>query len=281
MPETAEKAKSLFEEAKPYHLDARRTLPVLVRQAQAGETIEYGVLAAEVGVNGARNMAYPLGSIGKTLVELGGRWCEEIPPLETLVVNKADELPGSGVAHFLPDPKAFARATRREKRIIIREVLQEVFEYKHWYRVLAYLELEPLPIPDLPDADLRGRAAEGPEHLALKQFIASNPHLVGAEGMVSDLEMPLTSGDVVDVMFRSSRRVLAVEVKGARSATDDLVRGVFQSVKYQAVLEAEAKIEGVRRHIDSILAIGGPLPAVVRRVANTLGVTIVDELTEE
>ena len=61
-------SKSLFESPKPYHPAARLTLPVLVRQARASETIQYGVVAAEVGVSSPRNMAYPLGSIGQTLL---------------------------------------------------------------------------------------------------------------------------------------------------------------------------------------------------------------------
>lgn len=274
MTTTAEKAKSLFEDRRGYHDEARRTLPVLVRQAQAGETIEYGVIADEVGVNGARNMGYPLGCVGKTLLQLGERWGTKIPPIETIVVNKEDGLPGIGVAHFLPNPRAFSRATTREKRIIVRSVLQEVFEYRHWDRVLKSLGLEAIPRVELPGPRPRGSGGEGPEHLALKNWIADNPDAVGAAGMAPEVEQYLSSADVVDVVFRGPQRVLAVEVKGVSSSPEDQVRGIFQAVKYRAVLEAEAKVEGVRTEVDAVLVLGGNLPDDVRGIANTLGVKV-------
>ena len=190
MSETAEKAKSLFESPKPYHPAARLTLPVLVRQARASETIQYSAVAAEVGVSRPRNMGYPLGSIGQTLLELGRRWRQTIPPIQAIVVNKADGLPGVGVAHFTPDAKAFKSATRQQKRRIVLEILLEVFTYRDWDRVLRALGLQPLSTPELPPvAAIAGRSGgEGPEHLALKQLISECPHSVGAEGMTPEVE---------------------------------------------------------------------------------------------
>lgn len=280
MSETAEKAKSLFERAKPYHDDARRTLPVLVRQARAGETIHYNTLAAEVGVNGARNLAYPLGCIGQTLLELGLRWEERIPALQTLAVNKASGLPGGGIAHFTPNPKAFAKAPRWERQRIVREMLRDVFAYDQWDRVLNELGLEPCSVPQLDPARMsfRGGTGESREHRALKDLIASHPELVGATGMSGQTEARLLSGDLVDVLFRSSRRVLAVEVKSERSPLDDVIRGIFQCVKYQAVLESEDKVPGIHRRIDSLLVLGGPLSPDARGIANTLGVQVLDRI---
>ena len=281
MSETAEKAKSLFESPKPYHPAARLTLPVLVRQARASETIQYSAVAAEVGVSRPRNMGYPLGSIGQTLLELGRRWRQTIPPIQAIVVNKADGLPGVGVAHFTPDAKVFKSATRQEKRRIVLEILHEVFTYRDWDRVLRALGLQPLSTPELPPVDTIARrgGGEGPEHLALKQLISECPHSVGAEGMTPEVEASLHSGDFVDVLFRSRRRVLAIEVKGEQSANDDVVRGLFQCVKYQAVLDAQAKIEGVRMDVAAVLALGGRLPDNVRAIANTLGIQVIDQLS--
>ena len=281
MSETAERAKSLFESPKPYHAAARLTLPVLVRQARASEPIQYSAVAAEVGVSSPRNMGYPLGSIGQTLLELGRRWRQTIPPIQAIVVNKADGIPGVGVAHFTPDAKIFTSATRQEKRRIVREILHEVFTYRDWDRVLGALGLQPLSTPELPPvATSAGRGGgEGSAHSALKQLISESPHTVGAEGMTPEVEASLQSGDSVDVLFRGRRRELAVEVKGEQSANDDVVRGLFQCVKYQAVLDAEAKIKGVRMDVEAVLALGGHLPDHVRPIANTLGIQVIDRLT--
>jgi hypothetical protein len=279
MSETAEKAKSLFEEPKPYHDDARRALPVLVRQAGGAHDIEYGILADEVGINGARNTAFPLGCIGQTLIELGRRWGEKIPPLETLAVNKRDRLPGDGVAHFTPDPDAFLRGSRAEKRIIVESIHQGVFAYSRWGDVLKALGLRPMPTAKLPDPRRFSRGGgEGPAHLALKRRIAAEPDLVGASGMAVETEARLLSGDSIDVLFTNRRRALAVEVKSSRSDEDDVVRGVFQCVKYEAVLNAQAKVAPKHTAVDVVLALGGPLTPRIKAIANTLGINVVDSL---
>ena len=94
MSETAERVKSLFKSPKSYHSAARPTLPILVRQAKASESIQYGALATEVGVSSPRNMGYPLGSIGQTLLELGRRWRQTIPPIQAIVMTKAGGIGG-------------------------------------------------------------------------------------------------------------------------------------------------------------------------------------------
>ena len=47
-----------------YHQRARKALPLLVRQAEAGEQIFYGDLACELGISNPRVLNYPLGAIG-------------------------------------------------------------------------------------------------------------------------------------------------------------------------------------------------------------------------
>lgn len=282
MSDTADKAKSLFDEFKDYHDDARRVLPVLVRQARASEPIEYGVVASEIGVNGARNMGYPLGCVGNTLIELGERWGEHIPPIQFVVVNKEDGLPGEGVTHFAPDPTRFARATKAEKRVIVREILHEVFVYSRWDRVLAELSLAPLPLIAMPEpgnTTRRRGGGEGREHRALKMFVSKHPEIVGAGATAGQVEADLRSADVIDVIFRGRRRTVAVEVKGPKSDLNDIIRGVFQCVKYRTLLEAEAKVAGRRLDVEAVLVLGGPLPSDARSVANTLGIRVVQNVT--
>ena len=51
----------------------------------------------------------------------------------------------------------------------------------------------------------------------------------------------LLSGDEVDVYFETDGRIDLVEVKSRRSNWHDLQRGVYQCVKYRAVLDAQRK----------------------------------------
>lgn len=53
------------------------------------------------------------------------------------------------------------------------------------------------------------------------------------------IEKLLRSLDEIDVWFVSSGEQLAVEVKSRRSTDPDLERGIFQCVKYRALLQAE------------------------------------------
>lgn len=54
-------------------------------------------------------------------------------------------------------------------------------------------------------------------------------------------EKLLSSGDRLDAHFDNGRHRLAVEVKTSRCSEDELQRGVYQAVKYRAVLRAEQK----------------------------------------
>ena len=120
---------------KPYHKYARAALPLLVRQAKARKPITYGSLAKELGMPNARNLDYPLGSIGTSLQRLGEEWKQPIPQIQTLVVKKNTGLPGSGIRGFLDGSKTdFAGRVKDEQ--------SEVYAYRRWNDVLRALELK-------------------------------------------------------------------------------------------------------------------------------------------
>lgn len=122
--------------------------------------------------------------------------------------------------------------------------------------------------------------AEGPDHLALKELVRTNPHLVGlaiGDG-AGEAEYCLPSGDSVDVVFRQKRRVHAVEVKPASAAEADIARGLFQCVKYRAVLEALAGYEHDRRKITVCLALGATLPVRLIPLRNSLNIDVFESL---
>ena len=150
MAETGEVATGLIDGDKLYQERARRALPILVRQAKAHQPMFYGELAAEVGAPNPRTMNYPLGAIGQALLDLGKTWDRPVPPIQALVVNKATGLPGEGIGFFAPSAADFKKASRQKRQLIVRRMLDEVFTYPDWDRVLEALELQPTSGPPLP-----------------------------------------------------------------------------------------------------------------------------------
>ncbi|MDR6790583.1 hypothetical protein J2Y58_003966 [Sphingomonas sp. BE138] len=281
MAETAE-VSSGFHGDKLYQQRARTVLPILVRQAWSGQPVRYESLAQEVGMPNPRNLNYPLGSIGNRLDELSEEWDDEVPHIQSLVVNKATGLPGPGFDAFLRD-RGHEWENSAERRAIIREYWTKVYEYPYWEDVLEELELEPASDPassEIEAAKAFGGGGEGEEHRRLKQFLSNNPHLVGfeqAEG-VGDVEYHLPSGDRIDVVFDRSSRLHAVEVKPASALVADVTRGLFQCVKYRAVMQAQARYQRDDRLLSVCLALGGSLPALLVPLRNSLNVEVHENL---
>lgn len=282
MTETGEASVGGLLGDKLYQVRARAALPILVRQATAGQTMLYGELARELDMPNPRNLNYVLGAIGNTMLQLGQEWGIRVPPIQALVVNVASGLPGEGISWFAPDAAAFANASRRQRRIIIEAMLSEVFTFTRWLEVLDRYGLAPIEPPSsvLPPAEeIVGGGGAGGEsecHRLLKQAIASRPDLVGlpcsyAPGAV---EVSLYSGDRIDVHFRTSTRRCAVEVKPVGADLREVVRGMFQCVKYLAVMEAESKAEQVHVDCSVVLALGGEMPAVLAGLRAVLGIEV-------
>jgi len=89
-------------------------------------------------------------------------------------------------------------------------------------------------------------------------------------------EYLLPSGDSVDVLFRHGDEWIAVEVKSKLSPEADIVRGIFQCIKYQAMIEAyQASIE-LPQDARAILVIEAPLPRHLVPLKNMLGVEVLE-----
>ena len=78
------------------------------------------------------------------------------------------------------------------------------------------------------------------------------------------------SGDRVDVVSYARDRTVAIEVKSRDSNWADLRRGVYQCVKYRAVLAAQ----DIRRNpiVETWLVTESPLPGDLKALARRLGV---------
>ena len=85
-----------------------------------------------------------------------------------------------------------------------------------------------------------------------------------------ETEKELLSGDRVDVVYSTGNEMLAIEVKSRESNWHDLRRGIFQCIKYRAVLQAQ---ERTVTSEDALLVSERGLPADLTRLAKTLGVS--------
>ena len=279
-------ARSSLRGEKLYQIRARAALPLLVRQATAGQTIVYSDLAAELQMPNPRNLDRVLGAIGDALVRLGEQWNVEIPPIQCLVINKNTWLPGKGVNRFLADREVFERSSRRHKKRILQSILAGVYQFPRWGEVLAEFDLSPVksvaPHASIPSVSgQHSREGESEAHRRLKEFVACNPRVVGlpARAEPGRTEYVFPSADVIDVLFIRGRKWVGVEVKSKRSSNDDIARGLYQCVKYQALVDAVQKVEQRQSDARAVLLLEDRFPAELLALKHTLGVEVIDAVS--
>ena len=229
-----------------------------------------------------RNLNHPLGAIGAEMKGLAARKFGQVPPIQCVVVNKRTGFPGEGIGWFTGDAAKFRRSTPSEQRKVMREMLSGIYEYSRWDTVLAHYGLEPSTLvtsdtlaTEAAEAVRRYGKGEGPEHRGFKDYVAAHPELFGLPpGLVGEVEHPFPSADRLDVLFRHDGRLIGIEVKGPVSDDLDLGRGLFQCIKYMALLEAEQKVLQERLDVEMFLAICRELPSDLGARKAILGVDV-------
>lgn len=185
-----------------------------------------------------------------------------VPLLNVLLVQQATKLPSNGAGSYLAH--RYDQPTLAEERAkdLYPELWRTTFDtaagevyatpLAEWQRVYEMAYQEPLDLQQIEqlreqrktgteqDGINHGRTGEGPNHQALRLWVCANPSLVRPEleNAAAATEFVLDSADRVDVLFRTASGVVAVEVKCRDSNIVDLRRGVFQCIKYRAVLQA-------------------------------------------
>ncbi|MDD5450472.1 MAG: hypothetical protein PHT49_01050 [Desulfovibrionales bacterium] len=282
--ETAERVLTIFGD-KLYQRRGREALPLLVRQAETHTPIYYSDLAKELGMSNPKNLNYVLGSIGHTLLSLP-KELGEIPPIQCLVVNKNTGLPGEGIGWFIAEKEDFRRLPLKQKRAIVDAQLQRIFAYPRWRDILAELELHPVSTdysPTLAKARTGGGGGESEQHRRLKEFLAKNPRILKLPARTEEgkTEYPLPSGDSVDILFKVGIDWIAVEVKSSKSDWSDIVRGIFQCVKYKSVIEAYQAVTNQPQSVRTLLVLESALPQDLLPMKNALGIEVMAGITME
>ena len=119
---------------------------------------------------------------------------------------------------------------------------------------------------------------EGEPHRQLKQYVKDNPRClltkIQSRGLEAETEKYLPSGDSMDVSFENEACWIGVEVKSRISGENDIERGLYQCVKYQAVMEGYLAVQRVRKNIKVFLVLGCPFPESLLPVKRILGVDV-------
>lgn len=264
---------------KQYEQRARMILPVLVRQAQAGQPITYMALSREMGIH-HHVFSYPLGTVAEALQDLSQQWGEPVPALTSMVINQDTGRPGPGFGWAVAGMDDYPRMPPWQQMVVANRAREECFHYDKWAAVLAALGLSPAEQAVSPAlvaaAAARGGVGEGDAHRCLKEFVAAHPTLIGLPRSTAPgtLEYRLPSADTIDVLFVRQGERVAVEVKAANAGAVDILRGLFQCVKYEALLQAEQAVQGEPARGRAVLVLEGTLPDTLVAARNTLGVVI-------
>jgi hypothetical protein len=193
--------------------------------------------------------------------------------ITAIVVNGETGLPGD---KFLPEgTEGLSAEEEYEKAFEAHR--DEVFAYQGWDDLLKELGLTAIT-KTLDDLNKEGRAyseliarrggrGEGNIHRQLKEYIAETPAVLDLDAKEpGQKEFLFVSGDRCDVVFDSGEDgVVIVEVKdGAHDG--ELVRGVYQAVKYRSLMVAE-KGQGEAYSVRAFLA-AQKMPDYVRQLGS-------------
>lgn len=271
---------------------ARIGFPILVEYARDCREITYGEWQDEIVRRGLGEATWvlhyrrPAGRIGDVCKEYTDQTGIPVPPINLMIVNKNTRVPGYGAHKYL---KQFCdslglsvnpeRCDVRGKRAIIEKALENIFNSQHWGDVLRACDLaetkatRSLKRPH-PQSSGWHTGQESDAHKSLKRKIADEPAMVGVKTTENGVrEHLLWSGDKLDVYFE--RVAVAVEVKTADAGFSEIHRGIFQCVKYKAVLQAQQVYARKDPTADCLLAIGGALPEELQNIARLFNVRVV------
>lgn len=128
-----------------------------------------------------------------------------------------------------------------------------------------------------------GLGGEGEHHLQLKEFIYNNPQFIGIRDYVKkEMEHIILSGDRLDVWFKmADGSEIAIEVKSKISSDADILRGLYQCVKYKAILNAENLAHNESHNNKTYLVLGGNLSASNKEIQKIFDITTFENVVPQ
>jgi len=232
---------------------------------------------------GSIGRASRIGPIAEAAQEKIRKQFPSAPVLNVLLVRKDTRKPGSGAQIQLfkrfPNRRWLKKKDAHKHHLwerVVNEATEEVYAYYNWerlYKDIYKKNYKPDPLyaeGSEKDGLPKGRRGEGNNHKTLRLWVKDNPSRIewSLSGVRAETEVELLSGDRVDVVFNSDNEIVAVEVKSKDSNWADLQRGIYQCVKYKAVLGAQND----RLPVSSWLVTETELDGDLKRLAKKLGV---------
>lgn len=266
---------------------ALKMIPVLIRWAMGSwdQLHFYSDLSKAVG-HKTNQIGSVMGTIQDMLDEVSKKINKtkdikkKIPTLNALVANKGNKLPSEGLDYVID---GYSKLSNASKSGEIKKLNKEAHQY-NWDRVLRELGL--VLAKDFSDEDIKRISnmtyygtGEGEGHKKLKEFVKEHPESVNITNVIqSETEHGLLSGDSLDVYFvlKNGNRV-AVEVKSASSLDQDVTRGIFQCVKYKAVMDASRSLDYGKYDNQTLLVIEGTISEKNRQLAIDLSIDYMDD----
>ena len=261
--------------------NVRLMLPIMIHWAKTGQKEHsYDDLIHAIGKQKFSGIGHALGSVQEVLDELNRKTNRNIPPLNSLCKKAKTMIPSAGFESVRPTYNSF---DDNEKRDIVEKLDSKAINFQDWDWVLKELNLK--EAGSFTDEQLEAiknpqcsHGGEGEEHKALKEYICQHPESINYKDVdFAETEHILPSGDRLDVYFELSDGThVAIEVKPSIAPDQDIARGIFQCVKYSAVMDALRKIECKGYETQVLLVTTGNFSSQNKVLAEELDVEYVE-----
>lgn len=254
----------------------------LIHAAKNRSVVTYGQAKRRLEAEGgfatifSAHMGVPAGELMYRIQEV----MPDCPLLNVLLVQQKDGMPSEGAGPFmarhLSDPGLQVSGFRNKRpemwRTACETIATEVYAFNEWDGVYQLTFGEPLPAPTTPSGSERDgirhrRSGEGQRHRVLRLWVKENPGSIrrAYDAFRTETEVVLDSADRVDVVYYGPKSTVALEVKSSDSDESDLRRGIFQCIKYRAVMQAmDIRSDA---HVESLLVTQARLPGDLRDLA--------------
>jgi hypothetical protein len=276
-----------YEKLLPYTIN---TLRFLVACAQKEKLPTYQEVTNEIRAGSAQNANRGFGSIIRILntLTLEAKFSGLlIPDITTIVRNTGKQTSGSGIFKRVE----LENKKPKEKQEWLQSERIRVFDFKKWDLVLLFLGLKRMrnlvpPKSSLEEFDRASRKLRGksPEHQCLQDWIENHPAAAGLliEETIrsSHQEYLFWSLDRLDIIFKTDKEWIGVEVKPSSASDQELQKGMYQVMKYRALIDAALLAEGAVQSSCCVLVIGGSLPSSLRPLADRFRINVIENATQ-
>jgi len=267
---------------------AKHAMPILVYYASVlQKPLTYGELGNIIHRH-QRVFGYPFDYIHRWVEMLSEEMGEPIPPIPLLVFEKDSDAPAQKAVDWWLQKTGHdvGALGGNQKQVIMKGITENIIDFPRWPEVLARLELSPFNPPLRPVSEVTQRLlnahgqGESAAHKQFKEYIARNLSLVGIRDPNARVTMEYTfpSLDRADIWVETKTENVAIEVKSSEANDDELTRGMYQCLKYEALANGVRKETGRPTKARAILAIQGHLNVDLQLRKALIGICIYEGL---